>query len=185
MVGKSAQIWLRPYSKELPLSPPSVKVWELNRFLSFQHPPCDGCAVQPGVQVSGLLPCRVTEVFTPLAAPGSAWAGAGMRNVTVGTLRLEGGEGRIKSGQGETGTIWMSRLGIRRKQTLPEHGRELKTSVAPTSYFQLADKGQWPECPSPAMVTHVGQVSVQDLQLNCLQVIQPQHTTVMETILCE
>ena len=86
-----------------------------------------------------------------------------MGNVSVGTLRLEGGEGRRKSGQGETGTNWVRRLGIGRNQAPPQHGGGLKTSVAPTLCFQPADEGQQPRCPSPAVVTHIGQELVQEL----------------------
>lgn len=43
-------------------------------------------------------------------ASSSAWAEAGMGDVHVWTLGLEGGEERRKTGQGETGPNWVRRL---------------------------------------------------------------------------
>jgi len=83
-------------------------------------------------------------------------------NVDVGTMKLKWGDERKKSGQGETGTNWVTRLGIGRNQTAPQHRKGVKTTIASTLCFQVADKGRWPGCPSLTMVTHTGQESDQE-----------------------
>lgn len=108
-----------------------------------------------------LLPCVATEAFIPLQVPDQPGQSQGWGTSVWVHWGWKGRESQVRK------KWWLWGAGHWENQGPPQHQTGLKSSAALILCFKPAGVGGWPGCPSWAVVTHVGQESVQELQLRC------------------